>query len=55
MLAAEAAFEALVAGRQHDELRAYPAAFEKSWLHAELEQVAQLQAVVQEGLPDRHR
>jgi electron-transferring-flavoprotein dehydrogenase len=23
-------------GRQHDELTAYPAAFEKSWLHAEL-------------------
>jgi len=37
MLAAEAAFDALVAGRQHDELVAYPAAFEKSWLHAELQ------------------
>ena len=37
MLAAEAAFDALVAGRQHDELVAYPEAFEKSWLHAELE------------------
>eukprot|EP01035_Chromulina_nebulosa_P056127 gene56127-76940_t len=37
MLAAEAAFEALAAGRQHDELSAYPAAFEKSWLHAELD------------------
>ena len=37
MLAAEAAFDALVAGRSHDELVAYPAAFEKSWLHAELE------------------
>ena len=37
MLAAEAAFEALAAGRQHDELAAYPAAFEKSWLHAELD------------------
>ena len=36
MLAAEAAFDALVAGRQHDELAAYPAAFEKSWLRAEL-------------------
>ena len=51
MLAAEAAFDALVAGRQHDELAAYPAAFEKSWLRAELDRVAQLQAVVQEGLP----
>ncbi|HLU20707.1 MAG TPA: electron transfer flavoprotein-ubiquinone oxidoreductase [Pusillimonas sp.] len=35
-LAAEAVFEALSAGRQHDELRAFPEAFEKSWLHAEL-------------------
>ncbi|MBA4340608.1 MAG: electron transfer flavoprotein-ubiquinone oxidoreductase [Methylibium sp.] len=37
MLAAEAAFEAVSAGRQHDELAAYPAAFEQSWLHAELQ------------------
>ena len=36
MMAAEAAFEALGAGRQQDELSAYPAAFESSWLHAEL-------------------
>ena len=36
MLAAEAAFDAVVAGRQHDELTAYPAAFEASWLHTEL-------------------
>ena len=38
MLAAEAAAEALKAGRSRDELAAYPAAFEKSWLHAELHQ-----------------
>lgn len=38
MLAAEAAFEAVTAGRQHDELTAYPAAFETSWLKAELVQ-----------------
>jgi len=38
MLAADAAFEAIVAGRSHDELSAYPAAFETSWLKAELEQ-----------------
>ena len=38
MLAAEAAFEALGAGRQHDELSAYPSAFEQSWLRSELEQ-----------------
>ena len=36
MLAAEAIAEALAAGRSHDELAAYPAAFEQSWLHAEL-------------------
>ena len=36
MLAAEAAFDALQAGRQHDTLKAYPAAFEKSWLYIEL-------------------
>ena len=36
MLAADAAFDAVVAGRQHDELSAYPEAFEKSWLYAEL-------------------
>jgi electron-transferring-flavoprotein dehydrogenase len=36
MLAAEAAFDAVTAGRQHDELSAYPAAFERSWLHQEL-------------------
>jgi electron-transferring-flavoprotein dehydrogenase len=36
MLAAEAAYDAIVAGRQHDELSAYPEAFEKSWLHTEL-------------------
>ncbi|MGY0557485.1 electron transfer flavoprotein-ubiquinone oxidoreductase [Lysobacter sp. A421] len=36
MLAAEAAFEALSQGRSRDELLAYPAAFENSWLHEEL-------------------
>jgi electron-transferring-flavoprotein dehydrogenase len=36
MLAAEAAFDAVVAGRQHDELSAYPEAFDASWLHTEL-------------------
>jgi electron-transferring-flavoprotein dehydrogenase len=37
MLAAEAAFAAIAAGRQHDELGAYPEAFKSSWLHDELE------------------
>lgn len=35
-LAAEAAFDALVAGRSHDELTAYPESFKSSWLHEEL-------------------
>ncbi|MBS0391658.1 MAG: electron transfer flavoprotein-ubiquinone oxidoreductase [Comamonadaceae bacterium] len=35
-LAAEAAYDAIVAGRQHDELSAYPKAFEESWLYTEL-------------------
>jgi len=38
MLAAGAAFEALVAGRSRDELTAYPQAFEASWLKTELMQ-----------------
>ncbi len=38
MLCAEAIAPALAAGRQHDELLAYPAAFEKSWLNEELQQ-----------------
>jgi len=36
MLAAEAAYDALQAGRQHDELSAYPEAFHNSWLFIEL-------------------
>ena len=36
MLAAEATYAAVAAGRQHDELSAFPDAFEKSWLHEEL-------------------
>ncbi len=35
-LAADAIFEAVVAERAHDELTAYPQAFEQSWLHDEL-------------------
>jgi electron-transferring-flavoprotein dehydrogenase len=38
MLCAEALVEALAAGRERDELNAYPAAFERSWLHEELNQ-----------------
>ena len=38
MLCAEALAPALEAGRAQDELSAYPAAFEKSWLNEELQQ-----------------
>ncbi|MEJ7686798.1 MAG: electron transfer flavoprotein-ubiquinone oxidoreductase [Variovorax sp.] len=50
MLAAEAAFDALTAGRQHDELSAYPAAFEKSWLHAELHKARNFKQWFKKGL-----
>jgi electron-transferring-flavoprotein dehydrogenase len=36
MMAADAAFEAIQAGREQDELTAYPDAFEKSWVKKEL-------------------
>jgi electron-transferring-flavoprotein dehydrogenase len=36
LLAGDATFDALAAGRGHDELAAYPAAFESSWLRDEL-------------------
>jgi electron-transferring-flavoprotein dehydrogenase len=39
MMAAEAAFAAVQAGREHDELTAYPDAFERSWLYKELSTV----------------
>jgi electron-transferring-flavoprotein dehydrogenase len=38
MLCADALFGALAAGRSHDEVLEYPAAFENSWLHEELQQ-----------------
>ncbi|MBC7732802.1 MAG: electron transfer flavoprotein-ubiquinone oxidoreductase [Bacteriovorax sp.] len=50
MLAAEAAFDAVVAGRQHDELSAYPAAFEASWLHEELEASRNTKQWMKKGL-----
>ena len=37
MLAADAAYDAITGGRHHDELTAYPEAFEKSWLKEELD------------------
>ncbi|NRF69985.1 electron transfer flavoprotein-ubiquinone oxidoreductase [Aquincola sp. S2] len=50
MLAAEAAFEALNAGRSHDELAAYPAAFEKSWLREELERTKNFKLWFKKGM-----
>ena len=50
MLAAEAAYEAVTAGRQRDELTAYPEAFEKSWLHTELNQSRNFKAWFKKGL-----
>lgn len=50
MLAARAAFDAVHAGRQHDELTAYPEAFEKSWLHAELNKSRNFKAWFKKGL-----
>ena len=50
MLAAEAAFEAITAGRQHDELSAYPEAFEKSWLYTELNKSRNFKTWFKKGL-----
>jgi electron-transferring-flavoprotein dehydrogenase len=50
MLAAEAAFAAVQAGRRHDELTAYPEAFEKSWLHEELNKSRNFKAWFKKGL-----
>ncbi|MDP9992820.1 electron-transferring-flavoprotein dehydrogenase [Variovorax boronicumulans] len=50
MLCAEAAFDAVQAGRQHDELTAYPAAFEKSWLYTELKKARNFKAWFKKGL-----
>jgi electron-transferring-flavoprotein dehydrogenase len=50
MLAAEAAFAAVQAGRQHDELTAYPEAFEQSWLFEELNKSRNFKAWFKKGL-----
>ena len=50
MLAADAAYNALMAGRQHDELAAYPEAFEKSWLHTELNKARNFKSWFKKGL-----
>jgi electron-transferring-flavoprotein dehydrogenase len=50
MLAAEAAFEALGAGRSADELAAYPKAFQASWLFDELWQARNFKQWMAKGL-----
>ncbi|MBL0420443.1 electron transfer flavoprotein-ubiquinone oxidoreductase [Ramlibacter sp. AW1] len=50
MLAAEAAFQALAQGRQHDELTSYPEHFERSWLHAELNKARNFKQWFKKGL-----
>jgi len=50
MLAAEAAFDAIAASRSRDELAAYPAAFESSWLHDELHRARNFKPYLDKGL-----
>ncbi|MBI3044597.1 MAG: electron transfer flavoprotein-ubiquinone oxidoreductase [Betaproteobacteria bacterium] len=50
MLAAEAAFEAIAAGRSGDELAAYPEAFRSSWLHDELHRARNFKPWMSKGL-----
>ena len=50
MLAAEAAFEALAAGRAQDELSAFPESFKSSWLHAELHKTRNFKPYMKKGL-----
>ena len=50
MLAAQAAFEALNAGRAQDELSAYSSAFEQSWLHEELHVARNFKPWMSKGL-----
>jgi len=50
MLAAEAAFDALAAGRAHDALEAYPQAFRASWLYDELHRARNFKPWMAKGL-----
>jgi len=50
MLAAEAAFEALGAGRTADELSEYPVAFRRSWLYDELHRARNFKPWMAKGL-----
>ncbi len=50
MLAADAIAAALAAGRAHDEVAEYPAAFEASWLHDELHRARNFKPWLDKGL-----
>jgi electron-transferring-flavoprotein dehydrogenase len=50
MLAADAAADALQAGRSHDELSSYPEAFRASWLHDELYRARNFKPWMAKGL-----
>ena len=50
MLAADAAFDALAAGRTGDELSAYPEAFRSSWLYEELHKARNFKPWMSKGL-----
>jgi len=50
MLAAEAALDALAAGRAQDELAAYPESFKASWLYAELHKTRNFKPYMKKGL-----
>ncbi|WP_198399174.1 electron transfer flavoprotein-ubiquinone oxidoreductase [Caballeronia hypogeia] len=50
MLAADAAFDAVQAGRQADELTAYPEAFKTSWLYTELYRARNFKQWMSKGL-----
>ncbi|HEY1460691.1 MAG TPA: electron transfer flavoprotein-ubiquinone oxidoreductase [Casimicrobiaceae bacterium] len=50
LLAADAAFDAVTAGRTRDELVAYPAAFEASWLYDELHRARNFKPYLDMGL-----
>ncbi|BCQ28712.1 electron transfer flavoprotein-ubiquinone oxidoreductase [Caballeronia megalochromosomata] len=50
MLAADAAFDALQAGRESDELEAYPESFRRSWLHTELHRARNFKQWMGKGL-----
>ncbi|MDH2237154.1 electron transfer flavoprotein-ubiquinone oxidoreductase [Pigmentiphaga sp. GD03639] len=50
MLAAQAAFDAIGAGRARDELLAYPEAFKRSWLYSELNRARNFKQWMSKGL-----